>query len=451
MKLLKSNYKLLCFAVVGSALITCVLFSYFMPQVILGFHLYWIFVLGAAVIVFSPAGRKKLIVNDKAFPMLTRVQWLSQIIIFQLSLFAVFWGVCQLVGKTLPIYLHLNSTSLFAETVGHTFLAMGLFPWVGVALIACMLGCMGFQSHQDTPVSRLLFKAAPHRVWPLMINTASRSAMMFALSSTIALLVLFFVSVISPQNLNSLKGAQFAGIIFSVLMLFFVVSKFVKKRIYFAMTRYRLATIIVLYGLFLCLIVIVIILAFFLGNGFSHHLETPHFFLTLIKQGALVNWHLFAFLWWFSWMLVASVLIAQLSRGYSLRTVLLAVIAVPLVISLICLFIPLTGTASTPDWLVLIISGLGLFGLLAVITPRHRFFWLVRMTIPKGGKIINRSSDRFVLRIVQFTVIMLILYLSGSVVLLNLIFGTFLIILSGELLAVPLLLFRLLAKRRSRL
>ncbi len=425
--------------VIVSIIISLVLLLNFMTQVVWSYHGYWLWVIGAAVVIFSPLGNKKLKIPD-GMTVLNPVQWLSQIFILELSLFAVFWGICVLSGNTLPVFTDVKPP-LFSNTIAHTLLTRGLFPWVGVALIASALGYLGFRRDHNTLMANTFFpNAVPDKPFSLIVNTTTRAAMMFALSSTIALITLLIASTLAPTNMNALKETHFAGLIFSCLVLFFMSSKFIKRQSHHLITRYDLSPITALFGLFVFLAFIVIVLALFFGTGFSMKFNTPHFLFALLKPGALLNWQLFAILWWLSWMPVAGLFIARLSRGYSLRAIILATCALPLVFYLLCFWVSSHTIHEIPHWIAMIVSVLGLFGLLTIIAPRHTFAWLTQMMIPKGGALKYRPFDRFIVKISQFSALMLVIYLVGGVALLNVFFFPALIFLSILFLALPLAL-----------
>lgn len=441
MKLLKLHYKLLFFVCSIALILSVSLLFFYMPLVVFAYHLYMVWIMGALILVFSPLGSKRLITTNHDFPPLKPTPWIFQILILELSLFAVFWGICQLSGTALPVLIDSHSIS-FTDTIAHTFipLPLGLFPWLGAALIACVMGYRGFCQNRHSTLSALFnpkTHAPPENTFNLIVNTSARAAMMFALSSTIALLTLLFATTVAPTYMHSLRGATMGSLLFFCLLIFLTTNRFIKRQIHLLITRYHLSPSIVLLILLAAFSIVVLILSLFFGKDFMVSFKMPYFIHVLSDYGTLVNWKLFSILWWLAWMPVIGIFIAHLSRGYSLRSVVLVSCALPFAFYLLSFFIH-SNDHATSNWIVMLVSFLGYTGLLSIIAPRSTFAWLMQINIPKGGIIKHRHSDKFIFKIGQFSALMLMIYLIGGVVLLNVVFFSSLLMLSVLLIGLPL-------------
>jgi choline-glycine betaine transporter len=188
----------------------------------------------------------------------------------------------------------------------------------------------------------------------------------------------------------------------------------------------------------------VTVLHLFFGDAFNTTLKTPHYVSLLLQQQWLANWHLFTIFWWLTCTPILAVFIARLSRGYSWRATIIATLALPIIIALALLWQPffhvLNAMDNMPSWLAVLISVAGLLIFIVFIARKQMFSSVMHTYLPRVDTIKYRNPDRFINHVLQFTTIMLCIYLATGILLLNVLFVVFLLIFSLVLIFLPLAL-----------
>ncbi|AAO91142.1 BCCT family transporter [Coxiella burnetii] len=440
MKTFQARYKLLFPLVLSGVIATIVLSYWFLPAVLAFYKVYWLFIFVAAIVVLTPLGNRRL---GEMPPSKKLPHWILQVLIFEISLLAVFWGICVLVGLKMPLFSEAQP-QLFTQTLSYLSTQLGIFSWAAIAVIACAMGTVSYRQQQDAYLSttlRPLLRTQPNSAFELIVNALPRTATLFAFSGTFALYVLLIAGILVPQPLSSLTGLSLLSGIFFFLLVILTTNNFIKRKIYLFTINIRMPLLFRLICFLLLLTLLVIVLSLFLGSTFEKRPSMPGVVHAFLRHGWISNWRLFAIFWWLSWTPITAIFIAKLSRGRSLRSIILTVCALPMVLGILSYndYLPLD---KIPIWLSIVIALMGLFIFLAIISPDYAFDSIMQTYLPKPGVIKYRASDRFLINIFQFSALMICIYLATGIVLLGLLFFIFMLLLSVMLPAISAILLK---------
>lgn len=434
MKIFYARYSISIPLVLVGILIAILLTYYFTPQILYFSKTYWIFTSTAALIVLTPLGNTRLISNKNEKPNKKLHVWILQIIILELSVLSIFWGICLFTEK-----------SFFSSTMLNFYFDLGVFPWTVIALLASSFGIVSFRLCKDAYLSTTLYcilPTKPDSTFSILINSLPRVSTLLTFSSILAFYSLLIVKLIVPKLFSSLTGLSIISILFFFIYIF-TSSRFVKHKIYQFTINFRLPLIIRICSLLLTLTSLITIFSLFLGNQ-----NIPAEKINQFSSSSLLNWNLFAFCWWISLIPITGVFIAKLSRGYSVRSIILIVCIPPLLLSKITNYLPLQNIPQSSAILIAII-GLTLF--LLIVTPDYEFDSLMQTYLPANNRKKYRAVDRFLSTLLQFSGLVICLFLATkkNILFITLLFFAFTFPLSLILLFLPIAIIKILRNNYS--
>lgn len=458
MKIVVSRPGLLITSVIASFILAFLLLWHFTPQIITAYKLYWLFPIMTIFFLITPYGSRRLQSDSNQSPRYKVVPWLLQIMAVELSLLAVFWGICTIIGKVLPV-LTTAHPHLFTTTINFLSINTGGFPWAGIALLAVSIGYISYHSNQDAYLSSTLnpiLKSSTTQTMGIISNFAVRISTLLAISSSIAFISLLMTSLFVPQHtMLSFSGFKPLALIVMFLLLLLVINRRFTQKITAILNKKQFtpAKLILLFTL--CLTIVLTLLMLFFGGSsiaMSTHqgmIKTPFIIQSLLKNGWLTLWKIFAILWWLSWLPLMGVYIAKLSKGYSVRAIILAVITLPLILSVILFFTQPTTVHAVNShlleaWATRIIPIIGFLVLIALVVKEKQFPALMLTFLPKQGKIKYRKYNLYLSKLLQFSTAVIYIYLPSDITLLTLIMFVGILILSALVLLVPFALFKIL-------
>lgn len=457
MKILKPRQLLLIITVSIVFIMGVVSLWLFMPFVRRAFDIYWILPAGIIVLLLTPLSKIRLSAPTDTEPRYSFYSWFLRVVALEFSLIAIFYGICYISGHLLPILTKAQPT-LFTNTLFYSFVHLGLFPFTIFSLIACVFGYISYQGDTDAYLSTALYpilKSTTDNTVGLIINTTARAATMYALSSSIAFMSLLIISFFAPHKaLLAFIGFSPVPLVAVFILLTLILNKKFNQQIYFLITKKQLPSAIIMIGFTILLSMGLIVLILFFADHGSTIIRTPALIKSLLKHGWGSVWQLFTSLWWISWAPITGIFIAKISRGYSMRGILLVTLIPPFFISVILLlthhFHLTMSHHRIFDIVGFIIPFIGFLLVLSFIARKKTFSILTQTYLPKRDKIKHRNQDRFVRKLLQFSAFMLYLYLLAGITILCILFFVFMLILCLVLLALPFALLRGLWETRHR-
>lgn len=450
MKTLKPHHALLIFTVAIVLILGVISLWFFTPLVHSAFDIYWILFAGVLILALTPLGGIRTSAPDddnKTHPSFR--SWILRIVILELSLIAIFYGICHLTGHVLPV-LTTSQPGLFSTSLYYLLVHLGLFPFTAFALIACGFGYLSYRDNQDAYFSTVLhpvLKSSVDDAVGLITNTSARAATMYALSSTIAFMSLLIISIFIPhKTLVAFTGFSPIPLVTVFILLALILNKKFNQKIYTLITKKQMSPIIVMLGFTLLLAAALIILILFFSDHGGAAVRTPGLIKSLLKHGWANAYDIFISMWWISWAPITGIFIAKISRGHTIREILLATLALPLLIGIVIFFIHHFHITlhyhRIFDVTGFIIPFIGFLLVLSIMAPKNIFSITMQTYLPKRNNIKHRSQDRFISKLLQFSALMLYFYLPAGITVLCILFFVFMLVLSVLLLLLPFALVK---------
>lgn len=413
MKYEKAKSKLLYSYGVVVLIVTLLLIEYATPYVVEAYHLHWLILVIVLMLCFSPFGNMKLIAKSQEKPRHSFWRWLGQLFLLQISLFFVFIGMTLVFSHWLP--LTSPSHPLVITRYFETFLKHdGLFPWALYALYAGGLGYISYIKNEDAYISSLalpFFKAQPTTLLSNILNMQARSAAFIVLTATFAFMTLLIASVITPPSMPLLTG--FHGktliIITALIVLGFtppfkkIVRKLLNPKIPLWIAT---ATTLILFALLIWL------LNAFFGHLGEAPIQVPSFIQWLERKNPNQLWLIFSAAWWIGWTPTIAAHIARLSRGYRIRSILLATLVLPFVFTLLLIEFP--AILSIFDNLPITASFIAIIAfmyLLMILTEKMVLPILIRSYLPRRDLYKHRDHSFYFRKSFQMMLVLTYLYL----------------------------------------
>jgi len=449
MKTLKTHQTLLIITTCALLLLGLIALLFFTPFIHAAFNSYWFLLVSALLLMLSPFGRIRLAASNDTEPQYTFWRWLSRIVILELSIIAIFYGICHLSGYALPVYTTQHS-SLFRNSLYYSLIHLGLFPFTAFALMACAFGYLSYCCKKDGYISATLTSVIKTEVddpLGLIVNTSGRAATMFALSSTLTFMSLLLLNAITPHKLLvSFTGFNLIPLITVFILVALIFNKKFNHQIYTLNTKKQIQPRIIIFCFTILLSIALLILILFFSGHSNIVLKTPILIKSLLKNGWNTVWQIFASLWWLSWAPIAGIVIAKISRGYKIREVFLATLALPFLMSLI-LFLLQTTHFTIHSYRIfnvigIIIPIIGFLCILVFGASKKSFSMAMQTYLPKLDQIKYRSQDRFIRKILQFSALMLYCYLASGITILCILFFIFILPVFLVLLLLPFTLIK---------
>lgn len=429
MKTLKNHHGLLWIfsALFALIVVTSLIFA---PQyVVYSGYAGWVFAAACLWQFFSATSK------TEASKTPSGLQSFLIISLFQFSLLAIFFGCCQISGVWLVNYAS-PQPGLFNQSLHLLWWNFALFPWPAIALFTVLLK-RNLQKTDTFPHGILpeQYHATAENTLGLLINTATRGAIILLLSLTISFSALGLLYLAAPNATHQLLGFQPIILILLLCLFAFLASKNTEKLWRHLHGYVLFSPFIVLPSL---IVLLSLILFFFLAAAisFSETLKpSVHVIEWLAQAGWNHYWQICALSFWVICIMPTSLWLSAATQDISDRKTLLLTLCWPVIFSLIL------GLFSALDWhfpqnatldiLILLAGALGLSSLLANQT---------RWQIASRGYVEKdltkrRPATRLMRNISMITLLITYLFWQGSVMALSFIL---------LLIALPLMLLFLL-------
>lgn len=377
-------------------------------------YLFWISTAAALFLILTPAGNSRL--GEKTAESATRLpikQWFFCILLLELTLLGVYLGMSFINGDVFPINTTLH-TDLFSASLKTDLLHYGLFPWNLYALISVGMGFLAYRENTDAYFSNLV-KSITHaktdHAFSAIINIGIRRCTLFALSITLLFLTILFISIINPYFAYGFQTQP----LLTTLALFLFMSTAMAKKYSARIFSRSISTQLSLPFFCLALGVSILILES-VTKGLMQDQSPPVmpvFFQGWISFPWSTAWSIFSAMWWICLTPVISGFIIRISRGYRIRSIIIAVLILPSLITLFFIFstqIQWTSLTLSPIAIKLL-SLLSFIILLPLLLNHQNSSNAIFSYFPKKGVIKPRDHQAFFYYTLQLTIVALCFYL----------------------------------------
>ena len=421
MKILKTYQQLIPIIAIPLILLSGILVWFFPNIVAQAFQAHWIILLIALGIACGPWGKQRLVVHTDETPRYSLLSWLSRILLLQLCWYAIFFGISMACGQIAPI-LTIQHPHLLQQTLNQILFKEGLFPWALVALLAVSFGyysyCRQQNAYLSTTIQAVVVNTPADRIG-IVINSCGSFSVLLAYASTFAWLSLLWAGGFTATTLAT--GFSFATLMLVTILLIASITKFYRK--HFMRSLGRDLPIIV--GLFVWVIFLAVGIWLFNGflvNLFPTQIQPPFLIKVWEQKPWLSLWLIFANSWWLAWLPLLSALIARLSRGYRIRELIFALLALPMLGGVLSALIKTPWTLS--PILCIFISAVGLLGVFIFTLQKAVLPIFFLNTLPQKDVYKYRSPRLRLFKIMRTAFFLLFMYLPAGMPLITILFLT---------------------------
>lgn len=392
------------------------LFWHMLSDIVPVFQLFWAITVIAVIIIITPWGNIQLCQNhDEVAKRIPVFQWLLRICLLELSMIGTFAGICMVSGDLFPIMTQ-QHPHLFSVTLQH-MIYLGLFPWPLYALITVSMCALAYRQQTHAFFSNLIrpiIQQGPQDAIGLTTNIGSRRCTMFALSATLMFISLLFLGSILPPETHLAYGFKPAALLTTLFLLFFSSTKILLRytdRLFAKKIPTAFGFLIFSILLGTGLLLLNIITAGLVPQ--SNNTNTIPAMITLLTQkNWYVCWIIFVIAWWLCFVPPVCGYLANISKAYRTRDVILAILALPILIAIATIFpqywLPYIPSISTLFKKVLFIASSILF--LSLILNHKNAPNVIMSYFPKNGILKHRDQYFFFQRIVKLSIVMLYVF-----------------------------------------
>lgn len=378
-------------------------FWFFKGALSIIFLAHWGILIAAFIIMLLPRSSQKL--KSEATQPLPIQIWLMKIMLMQLSLYAISYGLCGLLNIKNNVEPVLFLTHF------------GLFPWALIAIIASRMGMVAFVQGEDAYMSDCT-KPVTHsdhkQFWGLKLNYDTKLLTYFTFSLTAASMCLLFSLLFNSKAIPIRMNMNPISIFLSVVLLVLIVNGVMRKWLYQLLAKRFPVYISALISLFLIAAVFILFSWFFAGFNLPSFTVPTFSNLNLQHHNALAKLLLLCF--WIGWTPVISVYVARLSKGYSIRQLIAGVLLLPLVIAII--EIALSTLHFSLHTSSVLISGLislaGFIYLMKALMSPGMLSSLILSYLPKHGNTKHRDYYPFMKNFITLTILFFYCYVFAG-------------------------------------
>jgi len=386
------------------------------PYLIKAFYFHWAAL--AIVILFCclPFANQKLAATSNEKPRYSFHSWLIRLFSLQLSLFFVFIGIATVFTYWLPPQGSIDPAAISQSL--HTFLKCdGLFPWALFALFAVRLGYVSYIQNQDAYLSHLsipLFNSQPNKLIGMILNLQARLATTTILATSFAFMILLVVSLLLPKAAPFHPGFQIKTLVIITALILLGFSP-VFKKISQHLLNPKLPLWMTLFTtLILFALVIWLLNALFFHAG-QFNVEVPALIQWLERKETTSLWLIFSAVWWLAWTPLMSIHFARISQGYRIRSLMLAMLFLPALLTLLITVFPNSAHVFQHYPVAFsLVAILAFLYLLIQITEKTKLPMLIRSYLPRRNHYKRRDHYFYFRKVFQIMLIVIYLYLPAG-------------------------------------
>lgn len=401
----------------------------------------------AVLLVVTPWGSKKPDAPPAA--KLSLLPWLGSIVTLECALLLLYFAIAQF-NHYFVILDHASTAPLIPD-LQKLFWQFGLYPWALIAIFAVSFALHAFGKQQDTYLGNLVtFGKKKQEATSVIVNATGRAATIAALASTLVITTFIVTSIAtSIDYLKNISGFTGASMGLSFLMLFLALRRNTNAAL-LQVNKYRPAMGVMLLVVIWCIILtLAAIIVHYSGNGEN---LTPSLVQAIIDKGWPLHWQLFSQLWWLMFVPITAIFIARISRGYTVRAIILATLALPALISCF-LLLPISGRFQyinfAPLWLVQASAVAGCLLLIRALFRKQDLPLTILTFLPKPDNEKPRNEDIFQQRLKKMCGIFFYLFIPAGFFVTAILMALIILPMTIIILAIYLTLVKTLTTSKS--
>lgn len=384
MKVNQAHPIIMWLLIAANVAITLTLLSLYPLQTRYIFMFNWIALLIAVVYIITPLGSKRLAAANDTHKRHNTLQWWLRIIAMQLSLLFLLMGISWLIQP-----------SAYIQSLHQQLTHFGLYPWSWISIVAVAFGIHNYRQQQDTHMHNII---APQRKTSQtlisVINTTVKNTGFAAWSITLLLICIIWARIFIPEPFILVHGFNFATILTTLILFFFSFTKIFKK-VLKKICAHKNPTPLAITICYISITLLLIIFSMLFSSLYSHDIKISGFIQYYMNKNPYTLWQLFSLCWWFSWSYLAGIYIARISKGYSIRMMLIATLSLPIAITLLLSFVHTSSYMTT--LIPVICATLGFIGIVLLFTNKI-FLPSTVMTFLPHAEVPRHRDHHFLIR-----------------------------------------------------
>lgn len=364
--------------------------------------------------------------SEKKLPLL---KWLGAIVAIECLAGLFFVNLLQtaqlfLNAEIIQLHFHVPAAKQILTLL---FLKWGLFPFSLIAILAAGLAYVHFRQKESATISNLIpsVKKTYYEVFIKRVVNGSLGAI-----SNFVMIISISLGVLALGRLIlSVSGVHgFVQIRIGSMIFFFVVTLLSVLKVIpwladaFSKTFRHESVAILLYMLFaLVLFLLCYFFAFDVVNFAKQYVTLPNFQHLTVRNHFIVHWPLLFWAWWTCWSPLLASAIARVSRGYSIRAIIVTTLFFPAIVAVFLLeHITVPGLATVSEqvfhayWLA-IIGPLILVGLLMRVNGGKLLVFGLMPRDTEGVATKTIKPINFVRSTLQVTIVFMALFLIRNI------------------------------------
>lgn len=392
----------------------------FLPYAVgFSFKAHILFLILAILLIFTPWANRRIPI-DETNPTQKRLPFAKSLgltWLLTISLILAFYSISHLAGHTLPIGT--KPLPLFEFTLPILWRDWGIFPWGIYALMAVSLSYIGYIRKQPGNMSTLVRPIVKNSIGDTISLTAdvvTKLGISLSLGCTLGLIAMECVGLIH----QSLAFPMAYGPRIDVFLLILLVLQgskgdFLEKRLGWLIKR-RVPVLIIVSGFLLLLIFGILISGMLLA--WSAPIFTPGLsrLLSFSPEDWPIIWILFSAIWWLGWAPVVAATFAYLWRGYTIRTLMVSTLLLPITAGVFIYLYPhwrLNENFNNSLWNILpaLLSAAIMMGLFLRINT-IAYVWKGMLPTERQYR---QNPKTFLIRLSQAILLMMGLYWGGGI------------------------------------
>lgn len=395
------------------------------------FYFFWIVTFIALLLLILPLGNKRLTPPGTEVVPFPKWFWLPCIILTELCLAGMYWGMSHLVGQWLVINSAVRP-HLFSTIMPIYLIQFGLFPWALYAVITVSMSALAYRQQIHAYLSNLLkpfFHQHPQEPLGLIANVGLRRCVIFVLGVTLMFFALLLMSFMDVFDTHIAHGFEPAALLMTAILVVFSVTQIAKKAVNRLFSRHIATSLgFPMFGLALAVIILFLsAITFGLMQNNASLPNIPNLIQQVIQKNWLVYWMIFSGLWWLYLTPAVCSLFARISVGYRVRDVVTGILILPFTIAILYLSHQQTHL-SWPEFspfFVKIVSLISFLIGLPLLVNHRRSSHVILAYFSKHGVEKPRDHYPFFQRITQLSIIALYFYLTMGMNALSIYFFSF--------------------------
>ncbi len=359
----------------------------------------WITLATAVFFIFSPWGSIRLDDDTNPGKKLSVIRWLLTIVLLELSMLLIYIGLYTFCYHLFPVH---NGPVSLTQTLITIWQKWVIYPWGAVGMLAISLAFVCYNNKEDAFVSSTIVPLLKNKNDSLTTHNLQfnvRNSIMSGIAVTFGLYLMLIAVLLSHNHPNLIPhGLTTPAFVTALIMAVFAFLPFIKMAERKLLRRgiptiLGICTMLVLGALVLLVFSALFSTITVTQKGYHN----PLYYKSLISLGHNGIWLLFTVNWWLIMVPVAATVIGYLSKGYSIRSTLLATMVGPALMSMAPHF-----HYYIPHTLLLVLIFVGFIIFFGIITTKNIRGMIALGAIPKQGKYKSRDYHFFYRRTFRY-------------------------------------------------